>query len=403
MNRSAAKEQAVTRVRTALAAVAVLLLTGACQRTTLPEPPETEDLWTNASRDTGPDWEIVQAYIDQTETSDIYRSAAAARAILEEGEDHEKTVEAARFLVNLTSSDRNTALLTGVDQQIYAGAKALLAHALNHQEWQQALFEIGRFNQYAPSNGPAPRATDSFFQEMASEAEDPRLRAAARYYLAVGLMRSANVLELSPEEREDRRRRALAVATGLMTGVEREEFLVPGFRITETERTFADAEADLVRRLHHATVGGTLPDLAGTRLDGVEESLGDYRGRVVLLDFWATWCAPCLGAFPDLRELVARLPADQFSLLAISVDVDRDTVTEFFTWDVVNELLDKEPVPWENWHVGERSALEWQLDIDRFPTYILADHRGKILARTSQLSEELVSLIEEAVASTTKG
>ena len=183
-----------------------------------------------------------------------------------------------------------------------------------------------------------------------------------------------------------------------MAGVEQEEFLVPGFRIAATERTFADAEADLVRRIHLATVGGTLPDLAGTRLDGVEESLGDYRGRVVLLDFWGAWCAPCIGTLPDLRELATRLPADRFALLAISLNVDRDTVTEFFTWDVVTELLNKEPVPWQNWHVGERSALEWQLDIDRVPTYILADHRGRILARTSLLSEELVSLIEEAVA-----
>ena len=44
-----------------------------------------------------------------------------------------------------------------------------------------------------------------------------------------------------------------------------------------------------------------------------------------------------------------------------------------------------------------------QLDIDRFPTYILADQRGRILARTHQLSEELVSLIEEAVASAAQG
>ncbi len=150
-------------------------------------------------------------------------------------------------------------------------------------------------------------------------------------------------------------------------------------------------------------MGGTLPDLTGARLDGVEESLADYRGRVVLLDFWATWCAPCLAALPDLRELVNRLPADRFALLAISVDVDRDSVTEFFTWDVVTELLNKEPVPWTNWHVGEQSVLEWQLEVDRFPTYILADDHGKILARTSELSDELVSLIERTVANSATG
>lgn len=404
MNRPASRRHKAPHVRTALAAVAVLLLTGACERAGVSEPPSTEDPWTTASRNASPDWEVVQEYIDQTETSDIYRAAAAARAILEEDGDHRKTIEAAEFLANLTSFDRNAAtVLRGVDEQIRTGAKALLAHAPEYEEWQQVLLELEIFNRLATSSGSALPVTNSFLQEMTSRAEDPRLRAAARYHLAAGLMRSANLLDLSRKEREDRRRRALEVATGLMAGVEREEFLVPGFRLIATERTFADAEADLVRRIQLATVGGTLADLAGTRLDGVEESLADYRGRVVLLDFWATWCAPCIGALPDLRELATRLPADRFALLAISVDVDRNSVTEFFTWDIVTELLNKEPVPWENWHVGERSTMEWQLDIDRFPTYIVADERGKILARTSQLSEELMSLIEQAVANVSTG
>lgn len=387
----------------ALAALVISFSVGACERGTVLDQREAEDLWTAGSRDASPDWEIVQAYIDQTEAADIYRSSAAARAILREGGRHEKTIEAARFLVNLTSFDRTAALLPGVDQQVVAGANALFEHAPNHAEWRQALFEIGSFNQYAGSNASTPPATDAFLQEMASEADDPRVRAAARYYLAVSVMRSANALELTPEDREERRRRARELASGLMTGVEQEELLVPGFRITAAKRTYANAEADLLRRIQHATIGGTLPELTGARLDGVEESLTDFRGRVVLLDFWATWCAPCLAALPELRELVSRLPADRFALLAISVDVDRDSVTEFFTWNVVTELLNKEPVPWANWHVGEQSALEWQLEVDRFPTYILADDRGKILARTSELSDEFLSLIERAVANSATG
>lgn len=401
------KEPAVTRLPIALAAVGVLVLIGACERVPVSEPPGTEDPWTTASRDTGPDWENVQAYIDQTETSDIYRSAAAARAILEQAGDHEKTVEAAKFLVNLTGfdGDGTAASLKGVDQQVYAGAKALLAHAPDDEEWQQVLLGLDLFNlqvQLVTSSGSAQPATNLFLQEMVSEAEDPVLRAAARYYLAVALMRSANDLLLPPEDREDRRRRALAAAMGLMAGVADDEFLVPAFGDSAT-RTFADAEADLVRRIHHATLGGTLPELAGTRFSGIEESLADYQGRVLLLDFWATWCGPCVAALPELRELVARLPAERFALLAISVDIDLETATAFFKKNYVIELLNKEPVPWANWHVGVGSAIQWQLAVDSFPTYLLVDHRGRILARTNELSEELVSLIEEAVESVATG
>ena len=386
----------------ALAALAVLLPAGACERVDHEYSPGPEEFWSTRYPDTGPDWEVVQAYIDQPETADVYRSAAAARAILEEDGEHEKTVEAAEFLANLTRFRLATAALPGVDKQIYAGLKGLLIHAPEYEEWPQALLQIHRFSELVTFDNSTRPATDAFLEEAVSKAEDPVLRSAARYFLAAGLMRSANDLSLSPEHREDKRRQALTLATGLMSGVEHDEFLVPAFGGSAT-RTFANAEADLVRRIHHATVGGTLPELSGTRFDGVEERLADYRGRVALLDFWATWCGPCLAALPDLRELVARLPPDRFALLAISVDADLETATEFFKEDHVIELLNKAPAPWANWHVGVGSAIQWQLDVDTFPTYILVDHRGRILARTHQLSEELVSLIEEAVASAAKG
>ena len=143
----------------------------------------------------------------------------------------------------------------------------------------------------------------------------------------------------------------------------------------------AEAEFRSIRR-------GTLPDVAGTRLDGVEERLSDYRGRIVLLDFWATWCGPCVAALPKLRELVAGLPADRFALVGISVDEELGTVTRF---------IEDEPMPWTNWHVGEGSDPARLLRIKALPTYVLADENGKILTRTGGLIPPFISLIEKAV------
>ena len=138
-----------------------------------------------------------------------------------------------------------------------------------------------------------------------------------------------------------------------------------------------------------ATVGSTVLDTTGRRLDGTEDNLFAYRGRVVLIDFWATWCKPCVGALPALRELVAELPADRFTLLAISVDYDRDTVTRF---------MEDEPMPWANWHaslIGDNIARAW--GISTFPTYVLVNEQGLILARTNGLTYSLVSTLREAV------
>ena len=182
--------------------------------------------------------------------------------------------------------------------------------------------------------------------------------------MAAGLMREAQGSMLTSEEDlAARRGRALEQATGLSAGVEDETFDDSTRRVVDDEapRTFAQAEADLIASIRHATISGTLPEWTGRRLDGTEEPLSAYRGRVLLIDFWATWCVPCIDALPDLREMVADLPADRFALLAISVDEELETVTEF---------MEREAMPWYNWHVGISSDLVRILDVGGFLTYL---------------------------------
>ncbi len=169
----------------------------------------------------------------------------------------------------------------------------------------------------------------------------------------------------------------LVQSDGIETEVMREVYASE----TRTSQPLAAAEFRTIRR-------GRLPDVAGIRLDGVEERLSDYRGRIVLLDFWATWCGPCVTALPKLRELVARLPADRFALVGISVDEELETVTRF---------IEDEPMPWTNWHVGDGSDFARLLRIRTLPTYVLADENGKILTRTGGLIPPFTSLIEKAV------
>jgi thiol-disulfide isomerase/thioredoxin len=138
-----------------------------------------------------------------------------------------------------------------------------------------------------------------------------------------------------------------------------------------------------------ATVGSTVPDVTGRRLDGTEDSLLAYRGRVVLIDFWATWCAPCVNTLPTLRELVAEIPADRFTLLSISVDDDRETVTRF---------MEDEPMPWANWYAGPgRDSIARAWGIRGFPTYVLVNDQGLVLARTLVFTPWLVSTLKRAV------
>lgn len=218
-------------------------------------------------------------------------------------------------------------------------------------------------------------------------------KATVRYHLATGLLDKANAWSISSAARDRLRERAQATIDGLSEGVAEQSFdqhQRSAVVMSSEAPTFAEAEADLRFRLRHATAGGTLPNVPATRLDGGRESLSDYGGKVVLVDFWATWCAPCVRALPKLRALHRELPADRFTLLAISVDDELETVTQF---------MDKEAMPWSNWHVGSSSEIGQAWNVQVFPTYILVDQQGRILARTTKLNEQLISLAKEVVGS----
>ena len=357
----------------------------------------------------GPDWAVVEQYRDPVDAAgelvqdlrdapdetewrrrrdawqartDIGPAVGAATAIVNVGRAHERFVDAAEFLVHETHATPNA------NRHKALGAMALLEHAPDYDRWPSLLAAM------AARSEPQP-LVDAFY-ERAATAADPFLRANARYHVAAGLMRSANELQAAPGERAARRRRAIDVATGLSTGIEHEA----GPPVLHTSdglpdpRTLAQAEADLLRSIRHATVGGTLPDMLGQRLDGVEAHLSSLRGRVVLVDFWATGCGPCISELPALRGLVTDLPADRFALLAISVDEDVETVKAF---------QETEALPWTNWFAGVKDDLFLLWDLRGFPTYVLADEHGMILARTHDLDEQLEALIRSTVERTGAG
>src|SRR5262249_40664493 len=91
-------------------------------------------------------------------------------------------------------------------------------------------------------------------------------------------------------------------------------------------------DKDLTRRakgflfeLEHLQIGMEAPDFTAKTLDGKDVSLKSLRGKVVLLDFWASWCPPCVGEIPNLSSAVAQLKAANkpFEILSVSVDEDR--------------------------------------------------------------------------------
>jgi peroxiredoxin len=90
--------------------------------------------------------------------------------------------------------------------------------------------------------------------------------------------------------------------------------------------------------------GGPPPMLELKDLDGRLHRLSDYRGRVVLINFWATWCAPCRDEMPSIQELKRKLSGRPFVVLAVNLDEPESRIRNFLTQVKVDftVLLDPE-------------------------------------------------------------
>jgi thiol-disulfide isomerase/thioredoxin len=137
------------------------------------------------------------------------------------------------------------------------------------------------------------------------------------------------------------------------------------------QRTIADIVGSELRELRQLSVGKVAPEIEGESVDGKRLKLSDYRGKVVVLNFWASWCGPCMGMVPDERSLVKRLEGKPFALLGIDGDADRQKAAT---------TMAKEGMTWPSWwdhrDGGGPIATEW--NVRSWPTLYILDHNGVI-------------------------
>ena len=115
--------------------------------------------------------------------------------------------------------------------------------------------------------------------------------------------------------------------------------------------------------------GDKAPGFSLPGIDGkAKVDLSKYRGKVVWLDFWASWCAPCLKALPELEEMRKRLPAKHVQVLAINLDQDIKKARKF---------LKKSPVGYPSASDPEATTPP-KFGVETMPTSFLIDRKGVI-------------------------
>ncbi len=165
----------------------------------------------------------------------------------------------------------------------------------------------------------------------------------------------------------------------------------------EGVRRTREAPCQVLRPTAQNAVLGRLPqpapDFALKTHDGQEVKLSSLRGRVVLVNFWATWCPTCVVEEPSLERLATQMKNKPFSLLAVSVDENWDLVRQHFPkGSAMTVLLDKD------------KAVPKAYGTEKFPESFLIDREGNIryfvvserqLWHTQEVRSCIDALIEE--------
>lgn len=141
------------------------------------------------------------------------------------------------------------------------------------------------------------------------------------------------------------------------------------FTPPEGSRLVEEFKAPLPVRATADLTGKVAADFKLKALDGTEHSLQDLRGKVVLLDFWATWCGPCRKELPVLEKIHQQFHSKGLVLVGMDVGEDSETVRKFLLTANVSY-----PVV-----LTAASAIEQNYSVTAYPTVVLIDREGKIV------------------------
>jgi thiol-disulfide isomerase/thioredoxin len=124
-------------------------------------------------------------------------------------------------------------------------------------------------------------------------------------------------------------------------------------------------------------------------VDGQEIDVQKLKGKVVLVDFWATWCGPCMAELPHLKEAYKKLHAKGFEIVGISSDEDKD---------LLQKAIKKEEITWPQYLDGDRGGPKFgeEFEIASIPTMWLIDKKG--ILRDLNAREDLEGKVSKLLA-----
>ncbi len=139
-------------------------------------------------------------------------------------------------------------------------------------------------------------------------------------------------------------------------------------------------------------LGAEIPNFDFTDFEGKARKVSEFRGKYLLMEFWGTWCGPCVAEVPNYKKAYEKYQSRGFEILGMDEDKEFDQVKKF---------ISEQGITWTNATTASiKELIEQRFRITAFPTTILLDPKGKIisLGRKDQLplrGEELLNTLEK--------
>lgn len=147
----------------------------------------------------------------------------------------------------------------------------------------------------------------------------------------------------------------------------------------------------------------TIKDAPAFKLEDINgdlKSLSSYKGKLILMDIWATWCGPCIAQGPYIKELEEKYKNENIQFLSISIDTERDKEK----W---KKMVKEKNLAGAHLFAGASSSFPLDYNVDFIPRFVLISPDGKILIENTPqvinmtgdgVNEDLVKLLDFSLA-----
>lgn len=132
-----------------------------------------------------------------------------------------------------------------------------------------------------------------------------------------------------------------------------------------------------------------MPDIQFTDVNGRPVDLASLRGKIVLIDFWATWCGPCMGEIPNVVNAYNKYHDQGFEIIGISFDTNKVSL---------KRVMEDKGMPWPQYFDGKGWANDFgvKFGIHGIPTMWLIDAKGQVITKNART--DLAGQVEKALA-----